>query len=183
MTDSISEQMKDFPPDAATAYRDSMKSFAMEMGDINEYAITISNKTKLIIRIVSIMAIVSTIYLLYTVTILGDDMKRLAGNMVEMYQHFGTMSEDVNSMTVSVVDMGKTMNGLPSIASNMGSMNLTLKNMTSSVGGMDTTIQNMDVYMGDITGNMQNISNRMGLMTQSVDFMRYNVGEMSKSIP
>lgn len=186
MTDSNqtnSNVVTDIDPLAAKIYRDSMCLFASEMEDTNIFAKSIASRTTLIIRIVTWMTILSAIYLVYTVFILGGDMQRLAASMVEMYQHFGTMAKDVGSMTRSVTDMGQTMQGLPAIAEDMQAMSGILNNMTNNVASMNSSVSHMDGNMGSITNDMHTMNDQMSRMTNSVNYMRHNIGEMARPMP
>jgi hypothetical protein len=53
----------DLAPFSAAAYHDSMRDFALEMEQSNEFSQTISKRTSLIIQVVTWMAILSAIYL------------------------------------------------------------------------------------------------------------------------
>ena len=169
--------------EAARAYRDAMGEFERRMEEVDVTTQSISRRTHLIIRVVAWMTVLSTLYLGYTVYVLGGDVKRLAGSMVEMYQHLGTMADDVSDMRQSVIGMGTSMEKMPTIAGDVGSMSTTLNHMGGRVGEMDATLEGLDREVASITRNTQRMNGEMARMTHGVDHMRYNIGEMARPLP
>ncbi|GAB6042294.1 hypothetical protein [Endothiovibrio diazotrophicus] len=181
MTDTPSST--DLSPEAARAYRDAMRQFEQQMAAVDTDTRSIARHTTWIIRTVSGLTLLTALYLGYTVFILGGDAKRLAGGMVEMYHHLGTMTADVEGMRASMVNMAPPIHGMPAMAEDVRAIGNHLTRINDSVGGIDHALDGVDRQVTAIGGDVQRMNGEMMRMTRGVDFMRYDVGEMARPVP
>lgn len=162
-----------------TVYQ-TMNQFAEQMRFENEIGIKISRKTTLFIRMVIVLFIVASGFILYKTSDLTQTMKHLAANMVEMYNHFGEMSGDVDLMNVSVRNMDQSINGMPKISTNMVDMGKTIGHMKDNVSGMEANIKQMEFKMANISLRVNDMSHRFTRLNSSVYHMQYNTRKMSQ---
>jgi len=73
--------------DLITVY-ECINQYADKMHNENEIALQIAKKTTLFIRLVIIMFIMGSSFILYKSSDLTESMKHLASSMVQMYNHF-----------------------------------------------------------------------------------------------
>lgn len=138
----------------------------------------IASSTTWIIRGVVVMIVVSVFYMLYLTLQLREGMVSLAEDMVQMYSQFGTMTQHVNGITASVIEMGGHTSNIPPIAEDMKTMSHNVGGMRTSVENMDNAVAKMDTDMYQVTTNVHEMSVRFGQMTGSVQGMGWNVNQM-----
>lgn len=159
---------------------DSMSKFADEMRHENDIGIRIAKKTSLFINLVVILFFISSSAILYKTSYLTDSMIHLAGDMVQMYNHFGEMSDDVSLMSVSVRNMDNSINGMPAISDNMLTMGKSISLMQTHVSSMENNVSAMENKMSTISFHVNDMSKRFVWLNNSVWHMQYNTRQMSK---
>lgn len=164
----------------ALALKASMQDFATEMDEMNTYSKIIAKRTLVIVSITLLFAILCSGYLILLVNKLNDDMRHLAGNMVQMYQHFGDMAEDVEEISYYVKNIGDKIVTIPRISKSMTLMSNDLAGITGNIRLIEGSVTTMDSNMGNISVNMKDMTQRFGRMTQNVEYMRKNINEMAK---
>jgi len=152
--------------------------FERAMEDISHRGERIASRTSWIIRGVVMLALVAGLSIFYLTYLLVDDMKLLAGDMVNMYRQFGAMTDHVTQMDKSVVEMGGHVGGIPLIAKDMESMSRSVGSMQRSVAQMDDAVAQMDANMVVVTNGVHDMAGRFGVLTHNVEGMSWNVNQM-----
>jgi methyl-accepting chemotaxis protein len=110
---------------------------------------------------------------------LSSDMRGVVANMIEMYERFGDMSQDVAVITNSVTAIDNNMVGMPAIATRMNHMNQAVSGMRDHVGTMTQNIEQIDTGMVAISQGVADMALRFDHLTLTVHRMNYNVHQMS----
>ena len=163
-----------------TAIYDAMDTFAVEMREENEFGIKIAKKTTWFIRLVMVIFVIASAFILYKTSDLTQSMKHLAGNMVQMYNHFGEMSGDVDLMNTSVKNMNQSIIGMPAISRDMVEMGESIDTMKNNVSIMEGNVKQMENKMGNISFQVNDMSHRFTRLNSSVYHMQYNTRKMSQ---
>ncbi len=167
------------PEDTLQLLHQTASQFEQQMESINQRGQRIARVTLNIIRAVLVVLGISILVIFITIAKLSDDMRGVVSNMVEMYERFGTMSDDVDVMTRSVRAINQNMEGMPAIATRMQQMRQTVVGMQTDVGGMTQNISNIDGQMVIISQGVADMSGRFEHLAHTVNRMNYNVHQMS----
>ncbi|MBT5228810.1 MAG: hypothetical protein HOM11_00905 [Methylococcales bacterium] len=123
-----------------------------------------------------------SIYLVIQAYYLTTDVKLLGDNMVQMYENFGKMADDMNEMTGSVVHMSKNVQTIPVMSTEMGKMVAHVGIMRDDVVSMAADVKTMDSHLGFIDVAVSDMAKRFIHLNQSVQFMSRNVGKMAQPV-
>jgi methyl-accepting chemotaxis protein len=158
---------------------DSMIHFREEMERYDEIGVRIAAKTRIILRVVFITLILSSVYLVYMIYQMSNNMSMMTAYLQDMYANFGTMSQDMNAIASTVATMGSNISGMPSIADSIAQIDLDVNNMKDSIGGMNDSVTSLDTSVVTINADMLEMNARMQNISHSVNGMTYDVREMS----
>lgn len=167
------------PEDTLQLLHQTVSQFEQQMETINQRGQQIAKVTLSIIRTVLFILAISVIFIFVLIAQLSGDMRGVVSNMIEMYERFGTMSQDVDIMTNSVKSINRNMEGMPTIAARMQHMSQTVGGMQRDVGGMTRNISTIDTQMVAISQGVADMSGRFEHLTHTVGRMNYNVHQMS----
>jgi methyl-accepting chemotaxis protein len=167
------------PADAFEAIAGAMTGFRQEMEHFDGLGAKIASRTRLIIRTVFASLIISSIYLVFMIFQMANNMSIMTDHLESMYSRFGSMSQDMREITGLVDSMGKSISGIPEIAQSMVEMNGDVGAMTGSVFEMNTSVATIDNDMVRINIDMQEITGRLTNMNRAVNWMSNDVNEMA----
>jgi len=167
------------PADAFDTIASTMLEFRKEMEHYDVLGANIASKTRFIMRAVLATLILSSIYLIFMIYQMANNMSIMTGHLEDMYSNFGTMSQDMSEISQMVGSMGKSISGVPVIAQSMTEMDEYVSTMIGSVYDMNTSITAIDNDMVWINLNMQEMTGRLSNMNRSVNSMSYDVNEMA----
>ena len=165
--------------DAFEAIAGAMTEFRQEMEHFDGLGTKIANRTRFIVRSVFATLIISSIYLVFMIFQMANNMSVMTDHLESMYSRFGSMSQDMREITGLVDSMGKSISGIPVIAQSMVEMNEDVGAMTGSVFEMNTSVTTIDNDMVRINVDMQEITGRLTNMNRAVNWMSNDVNEMA----
>lgn len=157
----------------------TMNEFREEMEYYDGVGTKIAARTRFIMRIVFITLTMSSIYLVFMIYQMSNNMTAMTTHLEDMYSSFGTMSKDMHEITRMVDSMDKSISGVPVIAESMNQINGNVRVMTGSVYEINKSITAIDNDMLSINSNMQEMTGRLYNMNRSVNLMSYDVNEMA----
>ena len=120
---------------------------------------------------------------IYFVNSLTQEIKVMISSMVEMYEHFGRMSDQMQDMTTYVKSMENDIEMMVIMKKQMGQMNGEVFSMTQDMNAMSHDMENMDVRIYSMNINVQQMAQRFRHMNMNVGNMGYNVNQMSNVVP
>jgi methyl-accepting chemotaxis protein len=167
------------PADAFEAIASAMVEFRSEMEYYNGRGEKIAKRTRFIMRAVFATLIVSSIYLVFMIFQMANNMSVMTGHLESMYSRFGSMSQDMREITGLVDSMGKSISGIPAIAQSMTLMDEDVGAMSGSVFEMNTSMTAIDSDMVRINTDMHEITGRLSNMNRAVNWMTRDVNEMA----
>lgn len=170
------------PQDVFEIIAITMNEFREEMEYYDEIGTRIASRTRFIMRIVFITLTMSSIYLVFMIYQMSNNMSAMTVHLEDMYSSFGTMSQDMREITRMVDSMDKSISGIPVIAESMSQIDEDVRVMTGSVYEINKSITAIDSYMLNINTNMQEMTGRLYNMNRSVNLMSYDVNEMAAPI-
>lgn len=170
------------PADAFEAIASAMIEFRSEMEHYDGLGTKIANRTRFIIRAVFTTLIVSSIYLVFMIFQMANNMSVMTGHLESMYGRFGSMSQDMHEIAGLVDSMGKSISGIPVIAQSMTQMDEDVGVMSGSVYEINTIITAIDNDMVRINSNMQEMVGRLSNMNRAVNWMSHDVNEMAAPV-
>ncbi len=138
-----------------------------------------STSMKVIFAVLGCLALAN----IYFVNSLTQEVKVMISSMVEMYQHFGRMSEQMQDMTVYVKSMENDIEMMPIMNQQMGQMNQEVSSMSNDMNAMRTDMEGMDQRITTMNKDVQQMSLRFRHMNANVGNMGYNVNQMSNVVP
>lgn len=168
------------PPSAIDIIADTMLEFREEMEFFNNAGTKIAARTRLIIRVGFSALLISSVILVYMIYLMAENMSAMTTHMVDMYNNFGSMSQDMQAITKTVDLMGNNVSGVPLIAESMNLIDKDVNTMNDSVQGMNQSMAAIDYDMNGINTNMQEMTGRLSNMKHSVNSMSYDVNDMSQ---
>lgn len=157
----------------------SMIEFREEMEYYDEIGIKIAGKTRFILRAVFTTLSISSIYLVYMIFQMSNNMSAMTTHLEDMYNNFGVMSQNMSEITQTVDSMGRSISGIPVIAESMIQIDGDVDAMRGSVYEINQSITAIDNDMVKINSNMQVMTGRLYNMNRSVNSMSYDVNEMA----
>jgi uncharacterized protein YoxC len=166
-------------PDTIELIASTMTEFRQDMEHFDAIGIKIAVKTRFIMRLVFTTLILSSVYLVFMIMDMADNMNAMTARLEEMYSNFGAMSHDMHAIAATVNAMEKDITGIPVIADSMYQINGEVGYMTGSVSKINLSITAIDKDMTGINTSMQEMTGRLYNMSNSVNSMRYDVNEMS----
>ncbi|CAK0748868.1 conserved hypothetical protein [Gammaproteobacteria bacterium] len=170
------------PQDPTQFIYDSMLRFEQEMITYSEAGRHIAKRTIRIVRSVIILLTIIAVIIFVLIGNLTNSMVYAIGNMVYMYERFGTMSGDMKNITKAVTSISNNVGGLPAIAKEMVAMDQAVVGMAGDVTAIKTNITRMDDTVLTLGMNVQEMASRFESLNHSVYVMRYNVNRMSSPL-
>ncbi|OOY42895.1 hypothetical protein BOV91_05545, partial [Solemya velum gill symbiont] len=152
------------PPNAIDIIADTMLEFREEMEFFNNAGTKIAARTRLIIRVGFTALAISSVVLIYMIYLMANNMSAMTTHMVDMYNNFGSMSQDMQAITKTVDLMENNVSGVPLIAESMNMIDNNVITMNESVSGMNQSIAAIDNDMVGINVNMQEMTGRLSNM-------------------
>ncbi len=165
--------------DALDMFASSMIEFRKEMEYFDGIGTSIAAKTRFIMRLVFITLTISSIYLVFMIFQMANNMGTMTTHLEDMYKNFGIMSQDMNAIAGTVDNMGRSISGMPVIAGSTLRIDVDVNNIKDSIYGINKSITAIDNDMVRINLNMQEMNGRLHNMSRSVNLMTYDVKEMS----
>ena len=98
-------------PDTFELVASTMKDFREAMESFDAVGVRIAVRTRFIMRLVFTTLTLSSIYLVYMIMEMTDNMNAMTAHMEDMYINFGTMSQDMDQISHMVDSMGKNISG------------------------------------------------------------------------
>jgi methyl-accepting chemotaxis protein len=170
---------QDKSPDAFVIIAGAMVEFREEMEYFNNIGDKIAAKTRMIMRIVFTILIISSIYLVFMIFQMADRMSVMTTYLEEMYGNFGSMARDMAEITTLVGSMGGNVSGMPTIAESMIHIDADVSTMRGSVYEINWNIAAIDNDMVNIHSNMQEMTGRLTNLRYAVNSMGFDVNQMS----
>lgn len=170
------------PQDVFEIIAITMNEFREEMEYYDEIGTRIASRTRFIMRIVFITLTMSSIYLVFMIYQMSNNMSAMTVHLEDMYSSFGTMSQDMREITRMVDSMDKSISGIPVIAESMSQIDGDVRVMTGSVYEINKSITAIGSDMLNINTNMQEMTGRLYNMNRSVNLMSYDVNEMATPV-
>jgi hypothetical protein len=177
-TDNQNE-LNENPVAAIEAIAANMDHFRQEMEYFDAIGSRIAARTRFIMRAVFITLTVSSIYLVFMIFEMASNMSVMTTHLQDMYKNFGTMSDDMSAIAVTVNNMGESVSGMPVIAESTKQIDLDVFEIKDSISGVNQSIIAIDQDMITINANMLEMNARLHNMSRSVNLMTYDVREMS----
>ena len=167
-------------PDVFEMIAGTMTEFREEMEYYDGIGVKIAAKTRFILRVVYTTLTISSIYLVFMIFQMANNMSDMTRHLEDMYSSFGTMSQDMHEITQAVNSMGRNISGIPVIAESMYQISGDVGVMTGSVHEINKSIAGIDNAMLRINSDMQTMTGRLYNMNRSVNSMSYDVNEMAE---
>ena len=164
------------------AIYESMNQYADKMHNENEIGLKIAKKTNLFIRVVIILFIIGSAFIFYKSSGLSESMKHLASSIVEMYVHFGEMTENVNAMNNSVREMNQYIKGMPSLSNDVVILKDSITIIKKNIAVIDNDVKQIEFKMNNITGQVHIISQHFIRINGSVSHMQSNTRQMAQPL-
>jgi hypothetical protein len=170
----------DMPVDAFKVIADTMLEFHNEMKYYDGVGTRIASRTRVIMKTVFAILVVSSIYLLYMIFQMSSNMTIMTTHLESMYGRFGTMAGDMREIARLVDSMGKSISGISTIADSMTEMDQYVSAMRGSMDGMNTSMTAIDNDMTWINRSMNEMTGRMAGMNRAVNSMSHDTNEIAK---
>jgi len=165
--------------DAFNVLAVSMNKFREEMEYFDGIGTRIASKTRFIMRLVFITLTISSIYLVFMIFQMAGNMSAMTTHLEDMYKNFGTMSQDMNAIALTVDNMGRNISGMSVIARSTAQMDMDVNNIKNSLYGINQSITGIDNDMVRINSDMQEMNGRLYNMSRSVNSMSRDVNELA----
>ena len=156
-----------------------MEELEHDMIELDKRGQAIAKRTILVVKIAIFLTLGVAIANFSLIIAFSGEMTKSIDNMVNMYERFGTMSEDMRIITSAVESMGENTEGIPAISSSMVVMRNNMYGMEKDLGQMTGNIVAMDTNLSQISRNTADMSQRFLHLNHSVRGMTHNVREMS----
>jgi methyl-accepting chemotaxis protein len=160
---------------------DAAKKFEQKTHDQEAFAHKVAHKTKRVIGVSIIFLTVFTIFTGFSIYSLSEVLEESVTHMETMYNNFGAVAGEMNSMTDAVTSMEQNVSNITNIAGLVSSMR-------KSVEGMEKDMLLMDKEMAYFNQDIQGIQQDTEAMNvtfkrvnRSMSEMRRNVGEISRT--
>jgi hypothetical protein len=163
-----------------TLLHETAAKFESDMARFNRTGERIARRTMLIVKAVLGLVAVSAVVIFILIGGLSGSIKVAIGNMVDMYQRFALMSQDMASMTASVTRITENVGGMPVISDKMRTMNGNVLDMRDRVHGMTGHIVQMNADVALLDLGVQEMTRRFGHLNFTVGTMTSNVNQMAR---
>jgi uncharacterized protein YoxC len=160
-----------------------MQKLESQLEMITTRSHSIYKRTTIIMRTVFYSIGFLTLLNFYFLFDFGKNILVMIGNMEDMYELFGHVTAEVNTITKDVVSMSGNVELIPQISQKMSSMNDTVTQMTGNINTMQGNVSGMNEDVASINQNMTDMSGRFENVNRNMDVMVNNVNQMSRSIP
>ena len=170
----------DIDKETVTLLYETAAKFESDMARLNQTGERIAKRTILIVKSVLGLVAVVAVVIFFLIAGLSESIKVAIDNMVDMYQRFGLMSQDMASMTASVTRITGNVGGMPVIADRMRTMDSNVLRMRDSVHGMTGNMVQMDANMALLDLGVQEMTRRFGHLNFTVGTMTSNVSQMAR---
>lgn len=165
--------------DAFELVAHTMNEFREDMDDYNLVGTRIASRTRTIMLAFFGILAISSIYLVYMIFHMADNMTVMTSHLETMYDRFGSMSQDMREITSLVDSMENSVTGVPVIAESMIKMNGDVIAMNGSVYSINTLIDAIDIDMARINMNMQEMTASLYNINRTTNAMSYDMSEMT----
>jgi methyl-accepting chemotaxis protein len=166
-----------------SALDSDMQKLESQLEIITSRSQKIYDRTTIIMRTVFYSIGVLTLINFYFIFDFGTNIMVMMQNMQDMYELFGQVTAQVNSITTDVVSMSGNVELIPQISDKMSSMNNTVTQMTGNIHSMQGNVAGMNQDVSSINHNMTDMSGRFDNVNHSMDAMVNNVNQMSRALP
>jgi len=156
-----------------------MDELENDMIELDQRGQAIARRTLLVVKLAIVLTIGVALVNFALIFAFSGEMTKSIDNMVNMYERFGTMSEDMRIITSSVESMGDNTEGIPTIATSMVVMRNNMYGMQQDMAQMTGNIVAMDSTLGYINRNTGDMSRRFMHLNHTVWGMTRNVHQMS----
>jgi hypothetical protein len=170
----------DIDKETVTLLYETAAKFESDMARFSQRGEKIAKRTMVIVKSVLGLVGVSAVVIFLLIGGLSESIKVAISNMVDMYQRFGLMSQDMASMTASVTHITENVGGMPVISDRMRTMNSNVLGMRDSVHGMTGNIVRMDADVAVLDFGVQEMTRRFGHLNFTVGTMTSNVNQMAR---
>jgi len=137
--------------------------------------------SRLIYRVFFILGVFALVNI-YFINGLAYEVEVIVDSMVEMYTHFGEMSERMNQISAHVVNIGENVKNMPVIADQMKGMSEDIAVKDEGVSGMQEKMVLIKDKVQGMGGDISDMSQKFHSMNRSVDGMSNNVRDMSNIV-
>lgn len=147
-------------------------------------AMLAKSKTKeLWIRGLILVIVLVALVNIYFVNYLREEVSAMTETMVEMNNHFGSVSTRMENLTGTVTDMRQWVRLLPIVSAQMNEIAGLVENIDVDVAGIEDVIFDTDQRIGTMGADIQDMSLRFRGLNNVVGGMRRDVEEMARPIP
>lgn len=157
---------------------EGMEIFRVEMETIARISKKISAKTNRIIKVVLGLLTVISIYLVFLIVSMSQDLSAMIGSLDAMYVEFGSMSGEMRQITAHVTNMGQNVHGITSIGQNMQQMNVDVGDMLLSLENVSRDMQTIDANVGYVGTGTSEMAYRFHNVQGAVNVMQHDIGNM-----
>ena len=180
MSDNTTDmKQKPAPPNALDIIADTMVEFRDEMEFFNNEGGAVAKKTRRIILMGFTALGISSIFLVFMIVKMADGMATMTTHLEDMYNNFGSMSDDMKQITHSVDLMGNDISGVALIAESTSRIDGDVGSMRASIQSMNQSIHAIDNDMTGIGSNMHQMAGRLSNVNHAVNAISYDVEDMS----
>lgn len=158
---------------------DTMTEFRESMEYHDSVGVKIASKTRIILRVVFTTLGISSIYLVFMIFQMSNNMSDMTTHLEGMYSSFGSISQDMHEITQTADSMSRSIAGMPLIAGSMIHINGEVSAMAGSVYQMNRSMTAMDNDMSRINANMHEMTGRLYNMNRSIHLMGNDVNQMA----
>jgi hypothetical protein len=142
------------------------------------------SKTKeMIVRGLILIIVLVALVNIYFVNYLREEVSAMTDAMVEMNNHFGSVSTRMDNLTVTVTDMRQWVRMLPIVSAQMNEIAGLVESIDGDVEVIQGVIFDTDQRIGTMGADMQDMSMRFRGLNNIVGGMRRDVEEMARPIP
>lgn len=120
---------------------------------------------------------------LYFVNALTEEVKLMTFGLQEMTGHFGNVAERMQTLTVTIDEMDRSVALMPVIRDQMGALGGQVDRMGLDVAGLRGTTGRMDGRMDALNAGVFDMSQRFRGLNRSVAGMGADVDQMARPIP
>ena len=166
-------------PDFFGMMTDTMIEFRETMETHASTGIRIAARTRLIMRVVFTILVISAIYLAFMIFQMTNNMSAMTTHLEDMYSSFENMSQDMHEITLTTGSMSRSISGMPLVAESMTQISGDVSAMTGSIYKINQSMTAMDNDMIRINSNMHEMTGRLYNMNRSVNLMGNDVNQMA----
>lgn len=160
-----------------------LQQMEQDLLDLHKRADRIQQGTNRVITIVLTVIGAFALINLYFVNDLAQEIKVTIQSMVEMYTHFGEMSQRMTHIREHVGSMSDNIKTMPIMVEQMHGMSQNMTSMQDDVAGMRGKMGDMNVRVGSMNTDITEMAQRFHHMNESMGIMTRDVREMSDVVP